>query len=189
MSRESFKIARENCLENLPEQKIERAIWRNPEKAEQRESKLQSCLKQYKGHQHGFTLTSSSLFTNSQTSLPQSISQGFTSVNRHHDQGKSYKKTTFTYIQPTNAGTSLERSFFTGCHGSRRLSFRELLPQDCVQAFGAVMRVTTGVGVVQAFVTSSHHVRKLISQILCRTTVGHCSYKKTMTTSFPEYTC
>jgi hypothetical protein len=25
------------------------------------------------------------------------ISQGFTAVNRHHDQGKSYKKTTFNW--------------------------------------------------------------------------------------------
>ena len=39
LSRENFRIARENCLENCLEQNIERAVWRSPEKADQRERK------------------------------------------------------------------------------------------------------------------------------------------------------
>ena len=37
----------ENCLEK----KLERAVWRCPEKAEQRESRLESCLEQSTGCQ------------------------------------------------------------------------------------------------------------------------------------------
>ena len=39
LSRENFRIARENCLENCLKQNIERAVWRSPEKVGQRERK------------------------------------------------------------------------------------------------------------------------------------------------------
>jgi hypothetical protein len=52
LSREFLRIARKTCLENCLEQNIiERAVWRSPEKADQRGGRLESCLELSTGSQ------------------------------------------------------------------------------------------------------------------------------------------